>query len=187
MSSSISCPRREGFHGVKRYTGDISVGDSCAPDVEPLLSAAETSGWRPTHLARRLHLQPWAVRSSPVHATAQQRLLDPGALQGAAAWPLSYLLPAETVDRWPERNPPSEVATHQGLGGSEGGKQRKTAGAEQGFATQPERTQGPAYFRPQCAQPSRSIIRKCSPDLHTGDVMVGGVFSVRVLVDVHTA
>jgi hypothetical protein len=45
LSSSISPPRREGFHRVKkRHTGVVSVGGSCAPDAGPLLSAAGPLG-----------------------------------------------------------------------------------------------------------------------------------------------
>lgn len=79
--------------------GVTSVRGSCVPDVGPLLSAFGASGCRPHHLTERLHLQPQAVRLNSVEATAEQRLLDSGTFQEAAAWPLSYLLPEIQVQQ----------------------------------------------------------------------------------------
>lgn len=164
----------------------------------PLLQSFPFSVHRPSAPLHLLHLPsslqgPGACRSSSSHPSFLSSPSSPSSLWSLEIKserlrdPARKNAPVETVAHWPGPNSPSEVATHQGLGGSGGGKQRKAAGAEQGLATQPERTQAPAYFRPQWVEPSRSITRKCSTDLHTGEVMVGGVFSVRVLVDVHTA
>lgn len=79
--------------------GATSVRGSCVPDVWPLLSVFGASGCRPHHLTRRLHLQPQAVRLDSIEATAQQRLLDSGTFQEAAAWPLPYLLPEIQVQQ----------------------------------------------------------------------------------------